>query len=145
MNEKQKRSPKQELFAQTYVLTGNASEAYRTAYNVKTKSSNTISVQASKLLSSPNISLRIKEIQMKQEEKHDITKDKILNRLKEIIFNQEKLGVDKIDLPAMNKAIDTVNKMLGYYEADNSQKQAATTTQITFRRIDKTSSLSVKE
>ena len=33
-----KLTPKQELFAQTYIKTGNASEAYRTAYDANPKS-----------------------------------------------------------------------------------------------------------
>jgi len=113
-----KLTPKQELFAQTYIKTGNATEAYRTAYNVKSKSHNTINVQASKLLKNTKINLRVKELQSKLTEKHTITKDKILNRLQEIVYEQEKLGVDKIDLTAMNKAIDTMNKMLGFNEAE---------------------------
>ena len=117
-----KLTPKQELFAQTYIKTGNASEAYRTAYDVKTTNINTINVKASELLKESKISVRIKELQQKQEEKHDLTKDKILNRLKQIIFEQEVIGAEKTDLTAMNKAVDTVNKMLGYYEEDNKQK-----------------------
>ena len=117
-----KLTPKQELFAQTYIKTGNASEAYRTAYDVKTKNINTINVKACELLKESKISVRVKELQGEQREKHDLTKDKILNRLKEIVFEQEAIGADKVDLNAMNKSIDTINKMLGYYEEDNKQK-----------------------
>jgi len=116
-----KLTPKQELFAQTYIKTGNASEAYRTAYNVKSTNSNTINSKAIKLLNEYKISTRVEELQKELREKHDISKDKILARLHQIIFNQEDIGADKIDLPAMNKAIDTVNKMLGYYEAEKIQ------------------------
>ena len=113
-----KLTPKQELFAQTYIKTGNASEAYRTAYSVKKATPKSINELASQQLSHLKIASRIEELQQKQEEKHDISKDKILNRLQEMIFEQEALGVDKIDLGAMNKAVDTLNKMLGYYEAE---------------------------
>lgn len=110
-----KLTPKQELFAQTYVKTGNASEAYRTAYDTSKTKPDVINVKASELLASGNVLVRVKELQNKLEKKHDISKDKIIARLQEIIYKQEKLGVDKIDLPAMNKAIDTLNKMQGYY------------------------------
>ena len=108
-------TPKQELFAQTYVKTGNASEAYRTAYDTSKTKPDVINVKASELLASGNVLVRVKELQNKLEKKHDISKDKIIARLQEIIYKQEELGVDKIDLPAMNKAIDTLNKMQGYY------------------------------
>lgn len=121
-------TPKQELFAQTYVTTGNASEAYRTAYDVKTKNINTINVKACELLKESKISVRVKELQTQQEKKHEISKDKILTRLKEIIFEQELIGVDKLDLNAMNKAIDTINKMQGYY-APTKEETVLTETQ----------------
>lgn len=111
-------TPKQELFCQTYVKTGNASEAYRTAYNASKMKDTTINEKSSRLLKEYKISTRVNFLRNKVEEKHDLTKDKIINRLKEIIFAQEQLGVDKIDLTAMNKAIDTVNKMLGYNEPE---------------------------
>lgn len=114
----EKLTPKQELFCQTYVKTGNASEAYRTAYNASRMKDTTINEKSSRLLKEYKISTRVSFLRNKVEQKHDLTKDKIINRLKEIIFAQEQLGVDKIDLTAMNKAIDTVNKMLGYNEPD---------------------------
>jgi hypothetical protein len=109
-------TPKQELFAQEFVKLGNASEAYRTAYPTSTKwKPEAVNVQASILMTNSKVVVRVKELQEKQEKKHDITKDKIVNRLKEIIFEQDLIGVDRLDLNAMNKAIDTINKMQGYY------------------------------
>jgi len=113
----------QEKFCQVYIQTGNQSESYRQAYPKSLKwKPESVNVNASKMLSDTKVSQRVKELQDKQEKKHDITKDKIVNRLKEIIFEQQELGVDKLDLGAMNKAVDTINKMLGYYEEDNKQK-----------------------
>lgn len=87
--EKIKLTPKQELFSQTYIKTGNASEAYRTAYDVKTKSDNTINVQANKLINDPKINLRVKQLQKEQQEKHNITKDRLLKELASIAFVKE--------------------------------------------------------
>ena len=123
-------TPKQELFAQTYIKTGNASEAYRTAYDVKTKNINTINVKACELLKESKINARVKELQQQLEEKHDISKDMVIRRLKDIIFEQEQLGVDKVDLNAMNKAIDTLNKMQGYYEAKKVELSGEAITRI---------------
>ena len=113
-----KLTPKQELFCQEYIKTGNASEAYRNSYNTLKTKPDVINVKASELLSNGKISVRVAELKNELAKKHDLTKDKIVNRLKEIIFEQEQLGVDKVDLNAMNKAIDTVNKMLGYNEPE---------------------------
>ena len=61
-------TPKQEKFAQVYVETGNASEAYRTAYNSKAKA-DTVHVSASKLLSDPKVALRVHELRDELQEK----------------------------------------------------------------------------
>lgn len=75
-------TPKQEKFAQVYVETGNASEAYRQAYSVKpgTKESS-INVNASKLLADAKVSQRVAALQQKHEKRHEITVDKIRDYL----------------------------------------------------------------
>ena len=82
------KSPKQEAFAQHYVLTGNASEAYRKAYSTKTKNDATIYQSASKLLRDPKVSPRVKELQQaaseRAEKKFRVDADWMLSRLKEI-------------------------------------------------------------
>ena len=109
-------TPKQEMFCQEFVKTGNASQSYRIAYpksvNWKDES---VNCEASKLMVNTKVLQRVQELQTKQEEKHDISKDKIVNRLKEIIFAQDTIHDGKIDLSAMNKSIDILNKMQGYY------------------------------
>jgi phage terminase small subunit len=74
---------KQEKFAQTYVETGNASEAYRQAYSTKGKSENFVGVEASRLLSHPNISLRIDALKEEHRERHRVTVDDLLQELEE--------------------------------------------------------------
>ncbi len=65
-----------------YVETGNASEAYKTAYDVSDNSSdNTISVEASKLRNNPKITLRILELQQLACERHSITIDSLTDEL----------------------------------------------------------------
>jgi len=61
-----KLTPKQEKFCQLYVETGNASEAYRQAYNSNSKAA---AVDAKKLLDTPKISLRVQDLQEALEEK----------------------------------------------------------------------------
>lgn len=81
-----KLTPKQNKFAEEYVNTGNASEAYRRAYDVsKTTSNDVIAVEGSRLLSDPNISLRVKELQKQQVEEFKITRKDVAEGYLEII------------------------------------------------------------
>ena len=77
-----KLTPKQEAFAISYVESGSASKAYKTAYNVNENTSdNTISVEASKLKNTPKITLRILKLQELAQERHSITVDSLTDEL----------------------------------------------------------------
>lgn len=76
-------TPKQEKFAQVYVETGNASEAYRRAYNTKNYKPESVTVNASKLLSDANVSLRVAELRAATVKRHEITVDTIRDMLLE--------------------------------------------------------------
>ncbi|MGW8158720.1 MAG: terminase small subunit [Desulfoprunum sp.] len=63
-------TPKQEAFCLAYLETGNASEAYRKAYQVRiTTTKKSINESASALLATPKISSRIEELRAKIIEK----------------------------------------------------------------------------
>jgi len=135
-----KLTPKQEHFCQVYIETGNASEAYRTAYNVKDKTTmESINTSASVLMSDPKISSRVKELEVMTAKKHEITRDLIIKGYLEIIadadetFNlarlkdadkdetkrffrmmQQTKNADKI------KAYENLTKMLGFNEPDKT-------------------------
>lgn len=70
-------TPKQEAFCQAYIETGNASEAYRRAYNAENMSSAVINVKACELLKNGSVTVRIGELQSKHAERHEITVDKL--------------------------------------------------------------------
>ena len=73
-----KLTPKQRKFAEEYVNTGNASEAYRRAYDVsETTSNDVIKVKASELLKNGNISVTVKELQIKEAESFQITRKEV--------------------------------------------------------------------
>jgi len=84
-----KLTPKQELFAQTYIKTGNASEAYRTAYNTSKMKKESINVNASKLLIDTKVTLRLEELRKDLADSHNITKDRLLKELANIAFVKE--------------------------------------------------------
>lgn len=76
-------TPKQEAFAQAYVETGNASEAYRRSYNAKNFKPESVNVNASKLLSDAKVSLRVAELRTELAERNAVTVDSLLAELEE--------------------------------------------------------------
>lgn len=137
-----KLTPKQEKFANLYVELGNASEAYRRAYDVTTDNINTINVKASTLLKESKISLRVKELQEELKMEHKIDRDFIVKGLLEVISDADytfKLGKDsklsKEDAKAfyrlMNqtkntdklRALEQLAKMLGLNEPDKVEHE----------------------
>ena len=74
---------KQEKFCMVYIETGNASEAYRQAYNAENMTQNAVAVEACRILDSPNISLRIKELKSGHTKRHEITIDDLVAELEE--------------------------------------------------------------
>ena len=73
---------KQEAFALAYVATGNASEAYRQAYDVSPDSKpEGIWVNASKVLSNANVALRVMELQQAAQERTLVTVESIAEEL----------------------------------------------------------------
>jgi len=79
-------TPKQEKFAQVYVETGNASEAYRQAYNAKKWTENAVAVNACKTLGLANVSLRVNELKARQLEKHDVTINRVVSEYRKLAF-----------------------------------------------------------
>lgn len=76
-------TPKQEKFCQLYVELGNASEAYRQAYDASKMQPPTINVKACQMLAQDKISVRVAELKAQHAERHDMTVDDIATMLKE--------------------------------------------------------------
>jgi len=74
-------TPKQNKFIEVYIETGNASEAYRQAYNVKSMNENTINRNAHSLLYNNKIVARLDEIKAKNAERTQVTLEYLTNRL----------------------------------------------------------------
>lgn len=77
-------TPKQERFCQKYIELGNASEAYRQSYDCENMADEAIHTEASKLLASPKIALRLNELKSHHARRHDITVDKLLDELEQV-------------------------------------------------------------
>lgn len=77
-------TPKQEAFALAFVETGNSSEAYRRAYNVRpTTSAETIWQSASRVLNDPRVSARVAELRVEHSKRHNVTVDSLIAELEE--------------------------------------------------------------
>lgn len=85
MERKAKRrfTDKMELFCLAYVETGNASEAYRRAYNTANMADKTAQREGYNLLQNPLVQARIEELRIKVMERHEITVDTLLAELEE--------------------------------------------------------------
>lgn len=75
---------KEDNFCLEYVKSGNASEAYRLAYNVSKMSEAAINVEACNMLKKPNISLRIEQLRKPVVEAAQLTLEKHLDDLKRL-------------------------------------------------------------
>jgi phage terminase small subunit len=74
---------KQESFCLAYVETGNASEAYRRAYNAENMKPATINRTAKDVLDNPNIAARLKELRAPAVAKAQLTIEDLLRELEE--------------------------------------------------------------
>jgi hypothetical protein len=77
-----KLTSKQENFCHAFIELGNASDAYRAAYDAAKMSKEAVYVEASKLLSHPKISLRIEELRQPAVEAAQMTLEGHLADLK---------------------------------------------------------------
>lgn len=106
-----KLTPKQEVFVQAYIETGNASEAYRRAYAADGTKPESVHRMAKELLDNLKITSRLAELQSKAERRHSITVDDILRELEEartMAATQERPQVSAMVAASMGKA-----KLLG--------------------------------
>lgn len=76
-------TPKQEAFALAYVETGNASEAYRRAYDAGKMKPDSINRKAKELLDNGKITARVAELQAGHAGRHKLTVDDLLRELEE--------------------------------------------------------------
>jgi phage terminase small subunit len=85
--EKRRLTIKQENFCTKYIETGNASEAYRFAYDCSKMIPETINNKAYILLNKGEIRARVDQLQNELREKSNISKERILEELKAISFS----------------------------------------------------------
>lgn len=77
---------KQEKFAQRYVETGNASEAYRLSYDASEMKPESVNRTAKELLDNPKITSRVEELQELARKRHQVTVDRVIAEYAKIAF-----------------------------------------------------------
>jgi hypothetical protein len=78
-----KLTVKKEKFAQAYIETGNATAAYRQAYNAEKMKPETIWSNASRLLADGKVAARVEQLQAEARERHNVTADALTAELEE--------------------------------------------------------------
>jgi len=83
---------KQENFCMKYIEAGNASEAYRKAYDAENMKPEVIHVKANELLNNGKVTVRIEELQAEHRKRHAVTVDSLtieLDKAKEFAYQHE--------------------------------------------------------
>jgi hypothetical protein len=109
-----KLTQKQTTFCNAYVETGNASKAYQRAFDAGAMKPETINRKAVELLNNGKIRARVEALQGELKSKFDVTKERVLKELAKIGF------ADTDNLNAKIRALETINKMLGFNEPEKN-------------------------
>ena len=118
-------TPKQEKFCQLYIELGNASEAYRQAYNAKNRTTGAINTNAKKLLKDTPIALRIEELQQAHQQRHNLTVDNIIADLQEyrdICMGRKPLTITTVVKNAQEGTAQSVNTECFVFEPTGANK-----------------------
>lgn len=102
---------KQEAFCQAYIETGNASEAYRKAYQAEGMKPEVVNVKAVELLKNGKVSVRVDELKGEHRDRHNLTVDDLIRELEEA--RQAALGAETPQSSAAVGATMGKAKLLG--------------------------------
>lgn len=139
-NNKDRLTPKQEMFCQHYVDIGNASEAYRLSYNCANMKPSVVNVKASELLKNGKITVRVNEIMAKRAEETKVDRKRVEEVLMcivdldpaEMYYVDEETGKVRLKSPnqmptRMRKALKKIKNKFGEitYEFNGKTEAAA--------------------
>lgn len=86
-------TPKQEGFARAYVECGNATAAYRKAYNASTMKPDSVWRKALEVLQNVKVAARIQQLQEAAAKRHGITVEKVIGKLADIALHDVRKAV----------------------------------------------------
>lgn len=101
---------KQENFCNAFIETGNASEAYRIAYNTKNMKPETVRRKAKEVMDNGNVTARVAELKKQHAKRHNIAVDDLLDELEE----NRQLALQGGQAAAANGATMGKAKLLGF-------------------------------
>lgn len=104
-------TPKQDNFCRLYIELGNASEAYRRAYDAEDMNDNVVGVKAHELLNNGKIAVKVKQIRDEHMRRHNLTVGDLLAELEEA--RQAALGAENPQSSAAVSATMGKAKILG--------------------------------
>lgn len=94
-------TPKQDVFAHVYVESGNASLAYRTAYDAENMLPQTVWTEASLLLDNPKVARRVNELKTAAIAPTDVSAAEIVRIAYEIASNGEQPTAARVSALAL--------------------------------------------
>lgn len=109
-------TPKQEAFCLAYMETGNATEAYRRSYKASKMKIQAIHVNASQLLASTKVALRVAELRAAAVDRNAITVDDLIAELEQA--RKDALGATTPQASAAVAATMGKAKLLGFLVDD---------------------------
>lgn len=124
---------KQEAFASAYVETGNASEAYRLAYDASRSTRKSIEQNASKLLRHAKIAPRIQALQALVAKETVLDLGSVVDSFREVyersmqhhmVFDSKgkPTGEFQFNAAGANKAMENIGRLLGFYVERSEHK-----------------------
>jgi phage terminase small subunit len=111
-------TPQQERFAQLVAEGIVYSEAYKEAYpkSVEWKG-NAVYVESSKMMSNPNISLRVRELQEATTKRNQVTLDEVLNEMANWLrFNTKSIFNEDGTMKSLHEMTDEESSSIASYE-----------------------------
>ena len=128
---------KQENFCLAYVETGNASEAYRSAYNAENMKAATVNRKATELMGNGMITARIEELRAAIQERHDVTIDSVTEGLLDCITKakgEKELSVGGLNV--MRQAYMDLAKLHGLIIDKSENKNTEVFADVTAEKAD---------
>lgn len=119
----QKLTPKQEAFCLKYIETGNASEAYRLAYDAGGMKPASVNRKAFELMENVKITARLEELKQRQLRRHDVSIDRVLKEYARLAF---------LDI---RKAFDADGNLKPIHELDDDTAAALAGLEVEVRRV----------
>jgi len=128
----EKLTQKQEAFVQAYLKSGNATDAYKRAYNCNAMSDEAIHVEGCRLIKNPKVALRLQRVAEKVEKKAVLTLEEHMNELHAL----KEMGKQNGQISAAIKAEELRGKLMRFYVEQVEHGEAGEFSQMSDEDLD---------